>query len=164
MVKSLIFSNIVLFIICISLAYKAFPMQKRKITLIWAIPLLATFLFSIVYPNFVPIVSKSGQNLMIDEANYVSAKIADYFSESDHTKTPTIKDLVDWGGYIPPEKRKSLYNTSFVKESDLMVFIKGKADDEIEIWVIARKGQCPEGNAYVINVVKAEREWLKSYE
>ena len=96
--------------------------------------------------------SVSCNALLQSEANNVSASIADYFSLPEHTKTPTINDLVDWGSYIPPEKRKSPRRSYSVKGSDLIVFISGEADDEIEIWVIAGKGQCPAGKAWIINM------------
>ena len=91
------------------------------------------------------------------------SSISDYFSEPSHTQTPTVKDLVDFGSYIPPEKRKSPRRGGDVKESDLFVWILGDADDEIEILVIAGKGQCPAGKAWVYNMTLGEGEWFKGY-
>jgi hypothetical protein len=164
MLELLIIVNLALIIICICLTFKAFPKQREKITIILTCSALAAILFLIIYPNFIPYGSVSCQDLLQGEAQNVAAAIASYFSEPDHTKTPTINDLVDLEGYIPPEKRKLRKRRNPVQESDLIVFIRGDADDEIKIWVIAGKNQCPAGKAWVYNMTRHEGKWLKSYE
>ena len=164
MLQLLIIVNVVLIIICICLTFKAFPKQREKITIVLACSAIAGVLFSIIYPNFVRYGCVSCQSLLQGEAQNVAAAISSYFSEPDHTKTPTINDLVNVEGYIPPEKRKLRKPRHPVKESDLIVFITGHADDEIKIWVIAGKNQCPAGKAWVYNMNLGEGEWLKSYE
>ena len=126
---------------------------------------LAGLSYFVILPNFIGgHCCRSCKDLFESEAQNVAASIADYFSIPVHTKTPTINDLVHWGDYIPPEKRKSPKRTDSVKESELIVSIRGKADDEFEIWVIAEKGKCPVGNAYVLNMHGGEGEWLELYE
>ena len=163
MLKLLIIVNISLIIICIILTFKAFPKQREKITIFLTCSAFAVILFSIIYPNFISHGCISCQDLLQGEAQNVAAAISSYFSEPDRTKTPTINDLVDLEGYIPPNKRKSPGRGGDVKESDLFVWISGDADDEIEILVIAGKGQCPAGKAWVYNMTLGEGEWFKGY-
>ena len=164
MLELSIIVNLVLIIVCICLTFKAFPKQREKIKIILASSAIAVPMFLVIYPNFISYGCNSCQGILQGEAQNVAAAIASYFSEPDHTKTPTINDLVDLEGYIPPNKRKSPRRSQDVKESDLIVWISGDADDEIEILVIVGKGQCPAGNAWVYNMTLGEGEWLKSYE
>ncbi len=165
MLRLPIIAILALIVICICLTFKAFPKRIRKIASILLNCIIAAPIFVIIYDNVTPMCCPpSCQNLLETEANNVCGKISSYFSDPDHTKTPTIDDLVHLEGYILPENRKSPRDSSFVKESDLIVSIRGEADDEIEIWVIARKGQCPSGKAFVYNMSSGKREWLKNYE
>lgn len=154
-------------VVCLSIFIKAlFTTELKRMLGLFLISFaLAGISYFVILPNFIGgNCCRSCKDLFESEAANVAASIADYFSNPEHTKTPTINDLVHWGDYIPPEKRKSPKRTDSVKESDLIVSIRGKADDEIEIWVIAEKGKCPVGNAYVVNVYGGEGEWLEFYE
>jgi hypothetical protein len=115
MLKLLFIVNLTLIIMCIFLTFKAFPKQKRKIIIILASSAFTVFMFLIIYPIFAPIGSMGCQALMETEANNVAAFLSDYFANPEHTKTPTINDLVHRGDYIPPEKRKSPRRTDSVK-------------------------------------------------
>jgi hypothetical protein len=158
---ALLIVTLVLIVICIYLTFKAFPKHKRKFIILFTSSAFAVLVF-FIYPNFVSYYSRPCQVLFESEAHIVAAAISDYFSDPSHTKTPTVNDLVDLG-YMPPEKRKPSRVNYSVKESDLIVFISGDPLDEIEIWVIAAKGQCPDGKAYVFNMNRREGKWLDSY-
>jgi hypothetical protein len=163
MLRLLFIVNLVLIIVCIYLTFKAFPKQKRKIIILLTSVTFTALIFLIIYPNFISYGFIRCEDLLQMEANNVAASISDYFSDPSHNKTPTINDLVDWGSYVPPEKRKPRRRYDSVKESDLIIFISGDVDDEIEIWVIAAEGQCPEGKAYVYSLYRQEGKWLDSY-
>jgi hypothetical protein len=171
MLKLSIIANIALIVISILLTFKAFPIKKRRIINLLIIFVIAVPIFLVIYPNFVPIGSTSCNNLIEYEAESVSAAMASYFSEPDHTKLPTINDLEHCEGYIPPSKRKSpriatnnVKESDNVKESELVVFTREKPNNEYEIWVVAGKGKCPAGVAYVKKMGGAKGEWYKSYE
>lgn len=169
MLKLSIIANLALIVIIILLTFKAFPKQtrfkKRRILNLFIFFVFAVPIFLFIYPNFVPCSDcGSCNNFIENEAESVSAAMASYFSEPDHTQLPTINDLEHSEGYIPPSKRKSPITTNNVKESELVVFNREKPNDEIEIWVVAGKGKCPAGVAYVKKLGGAKGEWYKSYE
>jgi len=159
MITLLILVNVVLILSCFFLALKAFSKHKRKVLGIFICSIFVVFMFFVIYPFFTPMCSTSCEALLQLEANIVAGVIADYFAIPKHTKLPTIEDLIAMG-YVPPDKRKSPIKSYSVKESDLVVFIMGELQKEIEIWVIARKNECNAGKAWVYYMFRKEGEWI----
>ena len=96
---------------------------------------------------------------MESEGRNVAALINDYFAIPSHTTMPTFEDLSK-SGYVPPEERESPRKSYSVKESDMVVLVKGDPYDEIEIWVVAGKDRCNAGRAWVYYMSRQDGEWL----
>lgn len=166
MLQFSIIANIAFIVIIILLTLKAFPNKERKIKIFLTISAILALMFFIIYPNFV---SYGGDgyvacNSAVEwEAEQISAAIASYFADPDHTNLPTINDLERYENYTPPIKRKRAWSAN-LKISDLIVFTRKTPNDEIEIWVVAGKGKCPAGIAYVKKMGDESGEWYKGYE
>ena len=146
-------------LILIFLACKAFPRQKITI---FIISLILVIMFIVIFHNSAPRVSITCEDLLQHEAQLIESYISDYFSVPEHTKTPTLNDLIE-RGYIPPDRRKSPRKSYSVNESDLKVSILGEINEEIEIWVIAGEDECNAGKAWVYYINRQEGEWEKNY-
>jgi len=168
MLKFSIIANLALIVISILLTFKAFPNKKRKIINFLTIPVFAVpifFVIYVIYAIFAPCnCSISCKSILENEAESISALIASYFAEPDHTNLPTINDLEQYEGYTPPNKRKNNSRVKNLKTSDLIVFTRKTPNDEFEVWVVAGKGKCPAGIAYVKKMGDESGEWYKGYE
>jgi len=163
MLQFSIIAFIAFIVIIILLALNSFPNKEREIKKILAISAILVLIFCIIYPNFVRRSGYTGCTSLIEfEAEQIHAAIASYFAEPDHTNLPTINDLVQYEGYTPPIKKNSWSNN--LKASDLIVFTRKTTNDEIEIWVVAGKGICRSGVAYVEKMGDESGEWFQSYE
>jgi hypothetical protein len=155
--------------------YKAF-FGNNKFETGFLIFSAATFLFGIIYPNFL----HSGNvphydcNSRIErEAQNVAQALENYFAVPDRTEIPSYSDLVNSGDYslenIDLKRRDKLY-----KESEFSVHILGDTFSEIKIVLTCKKGKCPfgrrkcprrfKGKYYVAKMEGGVGVWLDSYE
>ena len=138
----------VLIVICICLSFKAFPKQRKNLIIIFVGSAIAVLMLWVIQP----FLTRSDQTLcsvVRTEAFNVAAALSDYFADPKHIKTPPLDQL----NYMPH---------SYVKESEIIVLISGDVYEEIEIWLIAAKDQCPRGKAYVYDLSQNEGRWLDS--
>ena len=80
------------------------------------------------------------------DAQNTLAALASYFSEPEHTKVPTVQDLVN-------EEGLTLNKNS-------TVIIDGPKD-EIRVTVIEKKNSCPRGNKFEVYVGGTAGEWYR---
>ena len=88
---------------------------------------------------------KRCQHLLRSEYFRVSDAVNNYFTFdyyiSGKLNLPTLSDLAESAGYIPPEDRKSSSFNPCIQRSDLSVIISGDVED-IKILVYAKEGKC----------------------
>lgn len=132
------------------------PKKKRIISILVIIFALAGYISFISYHILIPIYCRCCGGLLIREYDRVEDAVGKYLSQAyflrppppgspaspENVNLPTLNDLAESAGYIPPEKRgKSSPLNPCVQESDLSVLISGDVE-EIKILVYAKNGNC----------------------
>ena len=170
-IPSLLFISIGVF--CACMIYKAI-FGNNKFETGFLIFSAVTFLFAIIYPNFVHIPHHcSCKGRLEGEASNIAAAISSYFSEPTKTQIPSISDLVNSEDYVLLENRDSKYK-KLVEESEFFVAILDGDVNEIPIVVSSKEGRCPfqkgecpwsKGEVYVLKMGSGDNGvWLDSYE
>lgn len=111
---------------------------------------LAGYISATSYIYYVSKYCKGCQHLLRSEHARVWEALYSYIT-IDHyisgkLNLPTLSDLAESAGYIPPEDRKSSFFNPCTERSDLSVIISGDVED-IKILVYAKRGRC-QGLAY----------------
>ena len=158
--------------------YKAF-FGNNKFETGFLIFSAATFLFGIIYPNFlhsgnVPHYDCNGR--IEREANNIAGALADYFSIPSRTQIPKYSDLDFSREYSTLLENKDLKRREkLIKESEFSVHILGDTFSDIKIVLTAKEGKCPfgrrkcprqfKGEVYVVKMGGGGGGvWLDSYE
>jgi hypothetical protein len=162
-------------VFCACMIYKAL-FGDNKFETGFLIFSAVTFLFAIIYPNFLHsgnVPHYNCHNRIEREAQNVAQALYSYFSEPDRTEIPSYIDLVNSGDYslenIDLKRRDKLY-----KESEFSVHILGDTYSEGKIVLTCKKGKCPfgrwkcprqfKGKYYVAKMGGSSGVWLDSYE
>jgi hypothetical protein len=136
-------------VIGIYFIYRAFsaPKKKRIISILVISFALAGYICIMIYFLRIPFNCRCCGGLLMSEYGRVDAAVNEYlFSienmfSPENKNLPTLNDLAESVGYIPPEDRKSSPLNPCVQESDLIVLISGDIE-EIKILVYPKEGKC----------------------
>ena len=134
----------------IFLIFIAFSVRKkwRKISILSILVIsfaLAGYISFVSYIYYVSKYCKGCHHLLISEYSRVSDALSNYITMdlyiSGKLDLPTLSDLAESAGYIPPEDRNSSTFNPCIQRSDFSVIISGDLED-IKILVYAKEGLC----------------------
>ena len=135
-------------VIGIYFIYRAFsaPKKKRIISILVISFALAGYIFFMIYFFRIPFNCKGCQHLLISEHSRVYDAVHNNYLNMDlyisgKLNLPTLSDLAESAGYIPPEDRNSSTFNPCIQRSDFSVIISGDLVD-IKILVYAKEGLC----------------------
>ena len=103
-------------------------------------------LAAIAIPNFIAYRDKAFCSYTETDAQNILAAVASYFSEPEHTQTPTIADLV-------AEEDLSLNN------AQASANITGSSTGTITVVVTDDSGRCPRDTSYEVRMGGASGDW-----
>ena len=149
---------------------------KNKVVKGFLIFSALSFLFAIIYPNFVPYGGGPHYNCNSKferEAQNIAAAVSNYFAEPSRTQVPNYSDLALSEEYI--ENKNLKRRDKLIKESGYSVDILDDKFGGITIVLSCKKGKCPfnrwkcprpyKGGIYVLSMGgNGANGWLDSRE
>ena len=103
-------------------------------------------LAAIAIPNFIAYRDKAFCSYTETDAQNILAALASYFSEPEHTQTPSIADLVN-------EEELSLNNLQASAN------VTGSSTGTITVTVTDDSGRCPRATNYAVTMGGAAGDW-----
>ncbi len=103
-------------------------------------------LAAIAIPNFIAYRDKAFCSYTETDAQNILAAVASYFSEPDHTQTPTIDDLI---------LTESLSLNNPVADAE----VSGSSTGTITVTVTDDSGRCPRSTNYAVTMGGAAGDW-----
>jgi prepilin-type N-terminal cleavage/methylation domain-containing protein len=104
-------------------------------------------LAAIAIPNFIAYRDKAFCSYTETDAQNALAALASYFSEPEHTQTPTIAEL------------ESLEDLTLNNDLATSSSITGSSTGIITVTVTDESGRCPRNNSYKIEMGGAKGNW-----
>ena len=102
-------------------------------------------LAAIAIPNFIAYRDKAFCSYAEQDAGSTSAALASYFSEPDHTTTPTLQELID---------------TEQLRTNNTSINIVETTDAVTEITVEDESGRCPRSTVYYKTMGGDQGYWV----
>jgi prepilin-type N-terminal cleavage/methylation domain-containing protein len=104
-------------------------------------------LAAIAIPNFIAYRDKAFCSYTETDAQNILAALASYFSEPDHTQTPTIAEL---------EREEDL---TLNNSQPNMALVSGSSTGTITVTVTDESGRCPRSGNYSVTMGGAAGDW-----